>query len=457
MLEVNRNPNIKLYTLAEIASIKGFVGNFEVEILQKARYTKKDCNGCGACVPVCPAIAPSEFDQGLGPRRAIYIAFSQAVPMRAQIDMNACIKCGNCAKVCELTAVDFEQQDSIMSVKVGGIIVATGWDEYEPELGYLGYGKYENVITQLTFERMLAPNGPVIGHIVRPSDGKHPESILFVNCVGSRDIKRNIYCSSGVCCMVSIKNAKLVKSHDPTIDTVVAYIDIRAAGKGYEEYFLETRKIGVNFVRSKVVRVEEDDKSRRIKVVLDNSAEPGKGLEEREFDLVVLSAAMLPSKTFKKLNQKLNLSTSPGGFLKEFHARLNTVDTDVPGIALAGAVHGPKAISETIMQSKGAASSIGKLLKNGEYRIKLIRAIADPKKCAHCGMCAEACPYSAIKIDAENGAIVDDILCRGCGLCANVCPGGAITIRYYRDSQYNQLIDALLEDLTEDPVDNPAT
>jgi len=366
--------------------------------------------------------------------------------------MDACIKCGNCAKVCELTAVDFEQKDTTVSIKVGGVIVATGWDEYIPEKGYLGYGEFENVITQMTFERMLAPNGPVIGHIVRPSDGKHPESMLFINCVGSRDIKRNVYCSSGVCCMVSIKNAKLVKSHDPSVETVVAYIDIRAAGKAYEEYFMESRKAGVNYVRSKVVRIQEDSETKRLKVVLDNSAEPGHGLEEREFDLVVLSAAMVPSRTFAKLNQKLNLSTSPGGFLKEFHSRLNTVDTDVPGIALAGAVHGPKAISETIMQAKGAASSIGKLLKNGEYRIKLIRAIADQQKCAHCGMCAQACPYSAIRIDTEKGAIVDDILCRGCGLCANVCPGGAITIRYYRDQQFNQLIDTLLEDPTEEPI-----
>jgi len=446
MLETQRNTNIELFTLAEVTDLQGFIGNFEVEILQHARYTNQDCNGCGACFDVCPAYSPSEFDQGMGPRKAIYTSFAQAVPMQAQIDMNACIKCGNCEVVCELTAVNFDQQDTKFSVKVGGIIMATGWDEYEPELGYLGYGKFENVITQLSLERMLAPNGPVVGHLHRPSDGKPPESVLFVQCVGSRDINRNVYCSSGVCCMVSIKNAKLVKGHNPSTEVVVAYIDIRAAGKGYEEYYTASRREGVKYIRSKVGRVREDPKTGNLKVVLEDTLSPDKTIREYEFDMLVLSAAMLPSKTFGKLNKVINLSKHSSGFLKEFHQRLNTVDTDVPGIALAGACHGPKAISETIMQAKGAASSIGKLLTNGEYRINLIRAISDEEKCSRCGMCAAACPYEAIKITREEGAVVDNILCRGCGLCASVCPSEAITVRYYRGDQYENLIDAMLID-----------
>jgi len=250
--------------------------------------------------------------------------------------------------------------------------------------------------------------------------------------------------------MVSIKNAKLVKGHDPSMEVVVAYIDIRAAGKGYEEYYAQARKDGVKFIRSKVGRVREDPKTKQLRVVLEDTLSPEKTIKEYAFDMIVLSAAMMPSRTFDKLNRVLNLSKHPSGFLKEFHQRLNTVDTDVPGIALAGACHGPKAISESIMQAKGAASSIGKLLTNGEYRINLIRAIPDPDKCARCGMCAEACPYHAITIDWERGALVDDILCRGCGLCASVCPSSAISVRYYRDNQYEDLIDAILDDaLTE--------
>jgi heterodisulfide reductase subunit A2 len=450
MLEVQRSKNIELFTLAEVTKVDGYVGNFEVEILQKAKYTESDCNGCGACTKVCPAIRRSEFDQGLGEQNAIYISFAQAVPFKAQIDMDACILCGNCANVCELKAVNFDQKDTTVKVKVGGIIVATGWDEYKPEVGYLGYKVYDNVLTQLTFERMLAPNGPVVGHIVKPSDGQPPKSILFVNCVGSRDIKRNAYCSSGVCCMVSIKNAKLVKAHYPDMEVAVAYIDIRAAGKGYEEYYLDSRKQGVKYIRSKVAQVHEDPDTRSLKIVLEDTLSPEKTIREHTFDMVVLSAAMQPSNSMEKLNKVLKLPLSIGGFLKEFHSRLNTVDTDIPGIALSGGCHGAKSIAETIMQAKGAASSIGKLINNGEYRILLIRAVPIPGACAKCGMCEQACPYHAITIDPELGAQVNEILCRGCGICAAVCPSSAITIRYYRDNQIVSMIDAFFDE--DEPV-----
>lgn len=444
MLEAQRNKNIEMYTFAEISKFSGYVGNFDVEITQKPRYTTTDCNGCGACFEVCPAIAPSEFNQGMDPREAIYISFAQAVPSKAQIDMSACIKCGNCVNVCELKAIDFNQKETKVTKRVGGVVVATGWDEYTPDIGYLGYGIYENVITEVTFERILAPNGPVVGHLVRPSDHQPPQSILFINCVGSRDMKRNIYCSSGVCCMVSIKNAKLAKSHNPEMDVVISYIDIRAAGKGYEEYYLEARKTRVDFIRTKVVSIEEDPQTKKLIVIMEDSLDPNNIIKKFEFDMVVLSTSMVPSKSFTALNKLLGLQLSSNGFLKEFHQRLNTVDTDVPGIVLAGACHGPKDISETIMQAKGASSSICKLLSSGEYRIDLIRAISDEKSCARCGMCADACPYQAITINPEQGAIVDNILCRGCGLCASVCPTESITIRYYRGEQYSDLIDGIL-------------
>lgn len=452
MLEAQRNKSIELLTYAEVSDIKGFVGNFDVEITQHPRYTTTECNGCGTCFDVCPAHTGSEFNQGMNARKAIYVSFAQAVPLQAQIDMDACIKCGNCEKACELKAVDYNQQSKTITTQVGAIILATGWDEYTPEIGYLGYGKYENVITEVTFERILAPNGPVVGHIVRPSDHKVPKSILFVNCVGSRDMNRNLYCSSGVCCMVSIKNAKLVKSHDPEMKVVISYIDIRASGKGYEEYYLEARKSGVEFIRTKVVSIEEIPETKSLKVILEDSLDPENTLKEWEFDMVVLSTSMIPSMSFGKLNSILGMQLSPDGFLKEFHARLNTVDTPIPGIMLAGASHGPKSISESIMQAKGAASSAGKLLKIGEYRMKLIRAIVNPETCARCGMCASACPFNAIEVNPNHAAKVDDILCRGCGLCAAICPSAAVTIRYYRDTQYSDQIDGILEDaLMENP------
>ena len=313
----------------------------------------------------------------------------------------------------------------------------------------MGYGKYKNVVTQLTFERMLAPNGPVIGHIVRPSDGGPVESILFVQCAGSRDLNRNVYCSSGICCMTSIKNSKLVKGEHPDMDVTIAYIDIRASGKGYEQYYGASRKSGVKYIRSKVSEMREDPKTGKLLVVLEDSLGPDKSIREYAFDLVVLSTTMMPSKSAKDINSVLKLSLSPDNFLKEFHPRLNTVDSQIPGIALSGACQGPKSIAETIMQAKGAASSIGKLLSNGVYTMELIRAINDPDKCAQCNMCVEVCPYEALSIVDEKGVRVDEILCRGCGLCAAVCPSSAITVRSYRDEQFNLELDAFFAEIEE--------
>ena len=247
MLQASRTPGLNLYTYSEVYEVSGFVGNFKVKIRKRARYVTNDCNGCGACFEVCPAYGYNEFNEGMDTRKAIYVAFAQAVPSLAQIDMDRCIKCELCKAACEVNAIDFDQQDEIVEAEVGSIIVATGWDEFEPPTGYLGYNKYPNVITQLKLERMLAPNGPTIGHLKRPSDGKEPKRILFIQCVGSRDLNMNTYCSAGVCCMISIKNSKLIKQHYPEVDISVAYMDMRAAGKDYEEYFTLSRQEGIKY------------------------------------------------------------------------------------------------------------------------------------------------------------------------------------------------------------------
>ena len=198
MLQSARTQNLNMYTYSEIEDVSGFVGNFDVKIRKKARYVTKDCNGCGACFEVCPAYGYDEFNEGLNPRKAIYVSFAQAVPSLAQIDMNRCIKCELGKGVCELEAIDFDQKDELIDSIVGSIVVATCWDEYEPETGYLGYNVYPNIITELKLERILAPNGPTIGHLARPSDGKHPKRILFIQCVGSRDLNMNTYCHVGL-------------------------------------------------------------------------------------------------------------------------------------------------------------------------------------------------------------------------------------------------------------------
>lgn len=445
MLQAARTPGLNIHTYSEVEDVSGFVGNFTVKIRKRARYVNKDCNGCGSCFEVCPAYGYDEFNEGLNPRKAIYTSFAQAVPSIAQIDMTRCIKCGLCAQVCEVKAVDYDQKDTLEEVIVGSIIVATGWDEYEPETGYLGYNVYPNVITQMKLERILAPNGPTVGHLERPTDGKRPKKILFIQCVGSRDLNKNTYCSAGVCCMISIKNTKLIKQHYPDTDISVAYIDIRAAGKDYEEYFTASRKEGIRYIRTNVSKIHEDPETKNLKVILQNTLS-NTGLKEYEYDMVVLSCAMVPAIGVEKLGRILKLESSQDGFFKEFHSRLNPIDTKIPGIVLAGVAQGPKSIAESITQGRAAASSLARLMGKDKYRILLIRATVDQEKCAKCGLCELNCPYNAINVTTE-GAEVNEILCRGCGACLANCPSEAITLRYYREPQYEKQIDAILEEI----------
>ncbi len=449
MLDVARNENINLITYAEVTGISGYVGNFNVEITQRPRYVKDVCNGCGACMDVCPAHGHNEFNQFLNSRPAIYISFAQAVPSIAQIDMTKCIKCQLCQKACELEAIDFDQKEEKMRFKVGTIIISTGWDEYIPEDGYLGYNQYDNVITQLQLERILAPNGPTGGHLVRPSDAKEPKKILFIQCVGSRDLNRNAYCSSGVCCMISIKNSKLIKQHYPDTEVDVAYMDMRAAGKYYEEYYTSSRKEGVKYLRSNISRVEEDPKTKNLSVKVQDTLRESLGVREKEYDLIVLSAAMVPTYGVDVLKNIIKLEVTPDGFFKETHARLDPITTKIPGISLAGVAQGPKSIAESIMQAGGAAAAASNLMKRGKFKINLIIADVDKEKCSKCELCILNCPYNAIKM-SKDGAEVDEITCRGCGSCLSNCPSEAITLKYYREKQYEDQIDALLREQEEE-------
>ena len=445
MLQSSRTPGLNLHTYSEVEEVNGFIGNFDVKIKKKARYVKDNCNGCGACFDVCPAFGYNEFNEGMDARSAIYVSFAQAVPSIAQIDMKQCIKCELCKGVCELESIDFDQKDEIVELEIGAIIVATGWDEYEPPAGYLGYNVYPNVITELQLERILAPNGPTVGHLVRPSDRKHPHRILFIQCVGSRDLNKNTYCSSGVCCMIAIKNSKLIKQHDPEADITVAYMDMRAAGKDYEEYFTLSRKEGIKYLRTNVSRIKEDPETHNLKILMQNTVANDE-LREMEFDLVVLSAAMVPAKGVEKIQHMMKLEVSQDGFFKEYHSRLNPIDTKIPGIVLAGVAQGPKSIAETISQGRAAASSVARLMSKDKYRILLIRASVDQEICAKCGLCELNCPYNAINMTGH-GAEVNEIFCRGCGTCLANCPSEAITLRYYREPHYERQIDAILEEI----------
>lgn len=439
MLEVADTPNIHLYTYSEIEEIDGYIGNFKIKVRRKARYVTDDCNGCGACKEVCPAHGFDDFNLGLNVRKAIYTYFAQAVPSIAQIDMEKCIQCGNCKEVCDLNAIDFNQKDKIEFLDVGTIVVATGFDIY-PGNEY-GHGKYQNVITQLELERILAPNGPTLGHLIRPSDCTRPKRILFINCAGSRYKKTNTYCSV-VCCNLSVKNSKLVKSEYPDSEIVVSYIDMRCAGKYYEEYYNRSRDEGILFLKGHVGKITEDPTNNNLNVQIDLMGRDV--LLNLQFEMIILSSASIPAKSTNKIVKFLNLEKSGDGFLKEMHPRLNVIDTKIPGVVIAGYAQGPKSIAEAITQGRAAAASLSGIMCKDKYTIPLIRAKVDKEACANCGLCALNCSYHAIKMMGTY-ALVDEILCKGCGTCLANCPSQAITLRYYREDQYESQIDAFLE------------
>ncbi len=440
MLETERHPNIDILSYSEVIEVDGYIGNFNVKVKRKSRFVNEElCTGCGACTEVCPIYVPNYFDENLSARKVIDIAFAQAVPAVSDIVRNSCVECFACKDACETEAIDFSMQDEIVELEVGTIIVATGWDLYQGD--DYGYGIYENVITQIQLERILAPNGPTFGHLKRPSDRKRPSKILFINCVGSRDVKTNPYCSV-VCCNLSVKNSKLIKSEYPDSDIVVNYIDMRCAGKSYEEYYRRAREAGITFIKGMIGKIEEDPLTKNLIVQFEPVGTDA--IITSEFHMVILSSASLPSQGTNEIAQVMNIEKTPDGYLKERHARLDPINTKVPGIFLAGSCQGQKSIELSVSQAKAAASSASIPMGRGDYSIELIRAEPSDERCAKCYKCIEACPYSAISVNEKGNIVVDLISCRGCGTCAAICPSKAIELAYYRDIQYNAYIDELL-------------
>lgn len=440
MLEADRHPNIEMLSYSEVVDVDGYIGNFKVQVKRKARFVDEDkCTGCGQCTEVCPIYVSNSFDENLSARKCIDIAFAQAVPAVSNVVRESCVECFACVDACDLEAIDFSQEDKIVELEVGTIIVATGWDIYQGD--DYGYGKYENVLTQIQLERILAPNGPTFGHLKRPSDRKRPSKILFINCVGSRNLKTNAYCSV-VCCNLSVKNSKLIMSEYPDSEILVNYIDMRCGGKMYEEYYRRARDANIVFVKGLIGKIEEDPVTKNLIVQFEPVGTDT--IVKMEFHMVVLSSASLPSKGTNEIAKVMNMEKSPDGFLKEAHARLDPINTKVTGIYLAGSCQGQKSIDITVMQAKGAASSAGIPMGKEEYTMELIRAKPDDDRCAKCYKCIDACPYSAISINNEGKIIVDLIKCRGCGICTAICPSKAIELAHYLDKQYVAYIDELL-------------
>ncbi len=382
LVEVGGHPNIELITYAEILGIEGGPGNFKVKVNRKARSVDMEkCTGCGTCYQKCPTKIPSEFDEGVGLRKAIYVRFPQAVPNVPVIDRENCRfftlgKCRVCEKVCPVKAINYDQKDEVVTIETGALIVAPGFEPFDPRLkGEYGYGRIKNVITSLEFERYLSASGPLGGEVARPSDKKHPEKIAWIQCVGSRDSSiGNDYCSS-VCCMYATKEAIIAKEHDEHIKATIFYMDIRAFGKDFDSYYERARdQYDVRYIRSMISGLYERPKNKNVIVRYINAE--GKNTEE-EFDMVVLSVGMVPSKDAVELCGRLGIETDKYRFCKT--GTFAPLQTSKEGIYVCGSFQSPKDIPETVAQASGAAAYAGGLLSSA--RGELVADIRYPDEC----------------------------------------------------------------------------
>ena len=441
MADAGRHPNIELITLAEVENVSGFVGNYEVTVLKKPRYVSTErCVGCGECEKVCPATAPNEFDMGLKTRKAIYRPFPQAIPNAYAIDKNACIDCMACEGACEQGAIDHQQHEERIKLEVGGIILAVGCDLFDASLmPELGFGRYENVITNMEFERISNAAGPTEGKIQIPTTGKAPKSIAFIQCVGSRDARFNEHCCR-VGCMVSLKHAILAKERlSEDVDVYVCFNDMRAFGKGFEEFYKRARDMGVEFIHGLPSEVRmASDKSLHFDVYDSGTCK----LLEIHADFIVLATGLIKSPDFDKLQAALHVPRSGDGFFLETHPKLRPFDTPIAGVFLAGACQGPKDIPDTVAQASGAAMKAADLLAKGEIEIEPLMGVVDTDVCSGCEICMSICPFDAIQIKMKkvNGkekkhAEILEAVCQGCGACCTACPTKAIKMRHYTDRQ----------------------
>ncbi len=496
MVDVAQHPNIELRTYAEVTEVTGFVGNFDVTIRQKARYVNHDlCTGCGTCWGKCPVKdIVAEFDQELGTRPAVYIPFPQAIPNKPVIDADNCrylayrraqleqaatqgipadqagsIKpvgldgkkmpqCQICQKLCPTGAITWDQTEELIHERFGAIIVANGYDVFQLDGGHeegteraghryygeYGYGRYPDVISTLQLERLMNASGPTRGEVVRPSDGKHPQTVVFIACVGSRDEKvGRPYCSR-VCCMVTAKQAIMLKEHDPNVETYVFYMDIRAAGRGYDEFVRRAQEVyGSRYLRGRVSRIyPRGDHT----VVQGYDSLLGRPVEI-DADLVVLATGITAAHGAVDLMQTLGISYDQYGFINEAHVKLRPVETNTAGIYLAGCAAGPKDIPDTVAQASAAASKVTALFARPFIETEPTVAEVDTRRCVACHLCEEVCPFNAVSFvtlkDGRTVAQVNPAVCKGCGLCVAGCRGHALLLHGFSDQQLLAEVDAL--------------
>ncbi len=471
MTEVSQNPNIRILSASEVCRVSGYIGNFEIDIKRHPRYVDETkCTGCGACIEKCPnKKVPNAFNLGLNNRKAIDIPFAQAVPKVANIDANYCLHmkglangkdnvCGFCEKACAAGAIKFDQKEEIITEKYGAIIVATGYNPISLEkFDEYAYNQSPDVVSSLEFERLCNASGPTNGHLLRPSDGKEPKAIVFVQCVGSRcsadSTKGHEYCSK-ICCMYTAKHAILTRDHYPDTNCYVFYIDVRTPGKLFDEFYRRAvEQYGVHYIKGQVGKVTpQSDGTLDVQgsdLILNKQV-------HIKADMVVLAASIEADKSARPLATMLTTSMDNNDFFLEAHAKLRPVESPTAGIFLAGCCQGPKDIPETVAQSSGAAAKAICLLVKDKLKNDPCTAQPDENACNGCGQCANVCPYGAISyVDKDfrgpnrttitrHVSQVNSAMCHGCGACTVACPSGAMDLKGFSNKQILAEVDSVL-------------
>ena len=473
MTEVSQNANIRILSYSEVVGMKGYVGNFTAQIKRKARFVDETkCTGCGLCTEKCPMKkVPNDFNLNLNTKTAVYIPFAQAIPKVATIDPNYCLHikgekegknvCGLCEKVCGVGAINYHAKDEVIEEKYGAIVVATGYNPIDLKpFDEFAYAQSKDVVSSLEFERLCNAAGPTNGVLLRPSDGKPPKTLVFIQCVGSRcsaDAKKgHEYCSK-VCCMYTAKHAILTRDHYPDTTCYVFYIDVRTPGKNFDEFYRRAvEQYGVHYIKGMVGKVTPNaDGTLDVQgsdLIMDKQV-------HIKADMVVLAASIEADKSARPLATMLTTSMDNNDFFLEAHAKLRPVESPTAGIFLAGCCQGPKDIPETVAQSSGAAAKAICLLVKDKLKNNPCIAHPDEDMCNGCGQCENVCPYGAITYVEKDFrgpnrttirrrvSQVNAAMCQGCGACTVACPSGAMDLNGFSNKQIMAEVDAVCQNL----------
>lgn len=440
MSDVSQSRNIDLITYSEVKEIKGVPGDFTAKIWVKPRGVDPEkCIGCGACNAVCPGKGPDEYNEGLATRKAIYRPFPQAVPSVYTIDYDSCLKCHACERACPAQAIDVDDPGKEMELKIGAIVLATGFELYDLSgLPQYGYGLYPNVVTSLEMERILDVNGPTGSQIIVPKTGKEVKTITYVLCAGSRDTEvGRPYCSR-VCCLYSLKQAQLLR--DRGLDVNIHYIDIRSPGRRYEEFYRTTQEKGAMFIKGKVTEIVPNGDQ----VLVRSEDMMLNKMIEYNSDLVVLAPPITTTEDTLKLAEELRVPIDEDQFVLERHPKLDPMSTKRDGIYAAGVVIGPKDIQSSTAEAEGAAMKVVNFLREDRILEPNKAFLADPEACTGCEECVKICPERAISMENQK-PVINGITCSGCGACIPSCPENALDQHGLTDDQLKSNIKGILE------------